>query len=115
LPAHFEAAADLAGPIVHRVQPDPASAARILRQPGAIVLDAQPAFAIVEPQADFDPIGSSVGNRVAHGLLRDAKQVRLGLGGKRGAVTVDQGARNAKEEPDADKPGFPARRRDRRR
>jgi hypothetical protein len=81
-PLHLHGRTNQAAPVVHRMQPDAFPFEGLLGNSDAVVPDAQEAFPIPKAQADVDPSSPSVGYGVIHGLLGDAKKVRLDLGAK---------------------------------
>ena len=82
-------------------RPIPPPLARLVGQTHTIVPDAQEAFHVRAAEADLDSIRSSVGHGVAHGFLRDAKQVHRDLVAKpgKGALRLEC-AGDAKQLPD---------------
>src|SRR3954467_13454606 len=78
-PPDLDAATDQARPVGHAVPRGPVWRAQALGQAHTVVQDGQEAFPALRAQVDLDPPCFSVGHGSVHGLLRDAKEVPLGL------------------------------------
>src|SRR5215203_2537312 len=105
-PPDLDAATDQARPVGHVVHPDPVWRARALGHAHAVVQDGQEAFPAFRAQADLDPPCFSVGHGIVHGLLRDAKEVPLGLAVKPPERAIArEGAGGAEQVPDIESQG----------